>query len=80
MGMWWNQLWNWPEMLIMQVLMLLAWGGAGYLIYVIVRNLSDRPRLPASPRHVLEGRLARGDIDLEEFRARLAALTEVDGA
>lgn len=66
------------------------WGlvlvGAGLLVYVVVRLLARarRRRVPApsarppgtepDPREILEQRLARGEIDVEEFAARLQAL------
>ncbi|MCB2176386.1 MAG: SHOCT domain-containing protein [Actinomycetales bacterium] len=64
--------------------------GAGLLVYVVVRLLArasrrrfsapsarppgTEPSPVSDPREILEQRLARGEIDVEEFAARLQAL------
>lgn len=62
----------------MMLLMLLVWGSVVALVWVGIRELVQRrpdtgPR-PPSPQEVLAHRLARGEIDPEEYRRRLAAL------
>jgi len=63
-----NQMW-WA-MLIPSVLIL---GALVVLGIWAVRRFSE-PRGDASARRILEERFARGEIDAEEFRSRLAAL------
>ena len=66
-GTWINQMWAmWiPSVIILGALVALGiWA---------VRRFSD-PRGDSSPRRILEERFARGEIDADEFRSRLAAL------
>lgn len=61
----------------MAVSMLLFWAGVIVLLVWGIRTFSDRARPPEPPRRaleVLEERLARGEIDVEEFEQRRAAL------
>lgn len=65
------------------VLMALFWifviAGVVWLV-LSVSGRRDRASAPRAPDrtavHILEERLARGEIDVEEFRARKAALEE----
>ena len=67
-GMWMHQMWwaMWiPSVVILGALVALGiWA---------VRRFSE-PRGDSSARRILEERFARGEIDLDEFRNRLAAL------
>ncbi|MGH2635137.1 MAG: SHOCT domain-containing protein [Actinomycetota bacterium] len=69
-GTWMNQMWwaMWiPSVLILGVLVALGiWA---------VRRFSE-PRGTSSARRILEERFARGEIDADEFRSRLAALEQ----
>lgn len=67
-GSWMNQMW-WA-MWIPSVLILGALVGLGIWA---VRPFSE-PRGGSSGRRILEERFARGEIDVDEFRSRLAAL------
>jgi len=66
-GMWMDAMW-W--MWIPSVIFLGALVGLGVWA---VRRFSE-PRGRSDARHILEERFARGDIDADEFRGRLAAL------
>lgn len=75
-----SAMWGWGA--AMMILMPLAWIaliGAG--VWLIAR-LIQPPQAPRTLTHersavrILEDRLARGEIDIEEFRARRAALAE----
>lgn len=68
--MWWNGSWTW--MWIAMVPMMIAmWG---LIIWAVTRWARDvSPRSP-SPTERLDGRLAAGDIDVEEYRTRRAEL------
>lgn len=66
--------WGWLGMTLSTVLVvgLLVLGGL-----LLVRNTrqSERPLAAPSPERLLAERYARGDIDEEEYRRRLATLT-----
>jgi putative membrane protein len=63
----------------MAIMMILFWGSITALIWVGVRALLGHPQLPSStdrqePRVILAERLARGEIEPEEFQRRLELL------
>ena len=63
----------------MVILMILFWGSIVALLWVGVRALSNRPTQVGSmdrqnPRDILAERLARGEIEPEEFQRRLEML------
>ncbi|MGW4163264.1 SHOCT domain-containing protein [Streptomyces sp. NPDC004788] len=68
--------WGW---FAMAAGMVLFWGLLITVVVMIFRSLdraADRParRVPAVPEQILAERLARGEIDEEEYRRRLSAL------
>ena len=67
--------WGWVGMTLSTVLFvgLLVVGG---LLLVRSAKPSERPPTPPSPEQVLAERYARGDIDEEEYRRRLATLAD----
>ena len=77
-GNWW-----WIPMVLM---MIPFWGGLAWVVVTLIRHnthhhsgaiLAPPPVAPsqvADPRQFLADRLARGDIDIEDYRARLDAL------
>jgi putative membrane protein len=61
--------------------MVLFWGAVIAGIVLLVRHLGSSgqqtpapPSLPATPEQLLAGRFARGEIDEQEYRQRLAVL------
>lgn len=58
----------------MIVMMVLFWGGLLALAWVAVRSLAPRSPRGAGARAILEERLARGEIEPEEFERRAALL------
>lgn len=68
--MWWNGSWTWAW-LVMVPMMIAMWG---LLIWVVTRWTRDPNSRSPSPTERLDGRLAAGDIDVEEYRARRAEL------
>lgn len=78
-GTWW-----WIPMALM---MIAFWGGLAWIIVSLIRHnahhptgaaLASPPIAPTSPsvdpRQLLSERLARGDIEIDDYRARLDAL------
>lgn len=75
-----NSWWGW---LLMMLSMVGFWGLLIALVVVLVRRVgpSDRPpeqRRP-SPEELLAERLARGELDPDDYRQRLSVLGERDG-
>jgi putative membrane protein len=63
----------------MAIMMIVFWGSITTLIWVGVRALLNRPPQPGptnrqEPRDILAERLARGEIEPEEFERRLELL------
>lgn len=68
--------WGWG---VMGVSMLLFWAAVITALVLLVRSVSqgrgrDRDEARMSPEQVLAHRFARGEINLEEYHARLEAL------
>lgn len=62
----------------MSLIMLAFWGGViGLLVYVVRQAALGQPRPGASAdaKQILAERLARGEIDADEYRSRLQALS-----
>ena len=69
--------WLWPVVLVVGVVVLVR--GLALLRRVPARSVADPPQAPAAPttaRSVLDERLARGEVDVEEYRRRRAVLDE----
>ncbi len=63
----------------MAIMMVLFWGSITALIWVGIRALLSRPPRPGpkdrqEPREILAERLARGEIEPEEFERRIELL------
>lgn len=79
--------WGWGAWLLMSLTMLaflalVAWG-----VFLVWRSTTHHPAgphqgsaAPHSPEAILAERLARGEIDPEEYRARLEALKPPDSS
>jgi len=63
------------------IFMLLFWvfviAGTVWLVLTLTRSQSRPPSEGDAAFRILQERLARGDIDIEEFKARRAALEEM---
>lgn len=68
--MWWNGSWTWAW-LVMVPMMVLMWALIAWVVMPWTRNRSDRP---PSPVDRLDGRLAAGDISVDEYRTRRTEL------
>lgn len=76
-----NGNWWWVPMALM---MLLAWGTVVWLVLAFTRrdpgrSFTSQPPAPSGPplsdpTAILDERLARGDIDIEDYRLRVEAL------
>ena len=76
--MWWSDHWSWWGWLVMTVSMVIFWGLVIWAIVTVIRsNTETRDRAaPRSltPEDILRDRFARGEIDAEEYHARLDTL------
>ena len=73
MMMWNGGSWAWWQMLLMWIGMLAFWALVIWGIWALVVNATWRPedeRRHHSARQILDERLARGEIDTEEYRRR----------
>lgn len=78
----WNGGWGAGGLLLMAFIMLVFWGGLAWVVVSLLR----RPRPPApstdhplsqqapTAKALLDERLARGDIEVDDYRERLDAL------
>lgn len=80
--MYWNGDWSWGGWLAMTVAMILVWGIVAWVVVVLLRTLADRGTGPPSgseaPQDALAGRLARGEISIEEYERLLEVLKRDD--
>ncbi|MFB9907633.1 SHOCT domain-containing protein [Allokutzneria oryzae] len=68
--------WNWTGLLFMIVMMLLFWGSVLAVILTALRHPRFvRPRQTEAER-ILAERLARGEIDQEEYQRRRSTLRQ----
>lgn len=75
----WNHGIGWFGMVMAVVAAVVVLGGLASITVVVLRAIVDRPHgRPASvdPRTVLDERLARGEIEIDEYRARRDALAD----
>jgi len=73
--MWWSHDWGWTGWLAMMIGMAGFWVLVALLVLLLVRAArSDAGEV--GPRQILETRLARGEIDVEEYRERLDAMRQ----
>jgi len=73
---WWDGgpgVWGW---LGMGAAMIAFWGLVAWEVVVLVRGRREDGGRRRSPEEILGERLARGEIDEEEYRGRLAALRD----
>ena len=71
--------WGWGGWLAMVLVMLVVLAAVAWALFLVWRNASASPSEPPhgaqdSPEGILAERLARGEIDAEEYRQRLKAL------
>jgi putative membrane protein len=65
--------WGWSSWLTMTLMMLLFWGLIAFAVVAVVRSLRSAPHQTdtrSDAGRVLDERLARGEIDEEDYRKR----------
>ena len=72
----WDHDWGGADWLAMSIGMAGFWILLALLVLVMLRAGRQQYAGEMEPRQILERRLARGEIELEEYRARLAALSQ----
>jgi putative membrane protein len=80
----WGGAWAW---LAMMVMMVAFWGGIVFVVVMLMRHGNQAtgrqaaetmqpPAATSAPREILAERLARGEIELDDYRQRLEALRD----
>ena len=73
--MWYHGGWGWGAWLVMTFVMVAFWMLVIWAAVNVVRSAGEAaPTRQRTPEGILAERLARGDIDEDEYRLRLAAL------
>jgi len=72
--MWWNHDIGWVGWLAMTLAMAGFWVVIALIVVALVRTGRQPVEGDLEPRKILQQRLARGEIDLDEYHERLAAL------
>lgn len=74
MNGWYDNGWSPGAWIAMALTMLAFWGLVAALVVYAIRNLGHRPADDAGPtdqaRRILDERLARGEIDADEYNQR----------
>jgi len=73
--MWWDHDLGWAGSLAMTIAIAGFWVAVALVILVALRAGSRGPLEPEA-REILERRLARGEIDVEQYQERLEALSQ----
>lgn len=74
---WYGGPWSWWHWIGGLIMMLAFWGGLATLIVLAVRSFAGFRQTQAeagSARAILDARLARGEISVEEYRRLIAEL------
>jgi putative membrane protein len=76
--MWWHDGMGWGGWILMTMTMAASWSLVVFGLIALFRGYPDTRANPGAgdrdPRQILDERLARGEIDLEEHHAHLDAL------
>ena len=73
--MWWDHDPGWGGWLMMTIGMGSFWILLAVLVYALLRNGRHESARSPGAREILQERFARGEIDAEEYQARLDILT-----
>lgn len=76
--MWWNHDAGWFAWPAMAIGMALFWGVVAVIVVALLRGAGSSGNTRPDARQLLQERLARGEIDVEEYEQRLDALSWVD--
>lgn len=83
----WNDGWGGGWWIAMALMMIAFWGAIAWVVVTLIRQGNRHPYappspppagfgLPPDPRQILAERLARGEIEVDDYNARLAALRD----
>lgn len=73
--MWWDHDPGWGGWLVMSIGMGGSWILLAVLAWAVLRGVGREDTRAPDAREILQQRFARGEIDAEEYEARLQALT-----
>lgn len=73
---WYGTGWSWWAASLMWLGMIAFWGVVIWAVYALITSASGRDNGDTGDqaRHILDERLARGEIDPDEYRRRLGAM------
>ena len=74
----WDDDFGWGGWLAMTIGMAGVWVLIGVLIVALLRSDRQWRRDVGDSREILEHRLARGEIDIEDYRRRLEAIDQIE--
>lgn len=74
--MWWGHGdWSWGGWLVMSLTMIAFWALVIWAVFAAIRaGTTSRPKRQQAPEDILAERLARGEIDEDEYWRRLDAV------
>ena len=74
---WWHGSWGWGGWLLMTFLMVTFWAAVIWIVGTLLRGTASG--VPTTdPESILAERFARGEIDVDEYHARLETLRSPD--
>jgi len=81
MMFWYGGHWVFWQVALMWVGMIAFWGLIVWAVFALITSATRRPgvdRRGEEARHILDQRLARGEIDVEEYRRLLDVINDGD--
>jgi putative membrane protein len=73
--MFWSNSWAWWQVGLMWLAMIVFWALLTWLVFILVTGAVERPKQPGGEeqrdddaRRILDERLARGEINIEEYQ------------
>lgn len=72
--MWWSGNWSWWGWIVMTISMVAFWGLVIWGIVAVIRSTGETRPARRDPEQILAERFASGEIDADEYHARLDTL------
>lgn len=72
--MYWNGDWSWGAWVAMSLMMIVFWGLVVVAIVAVARTVTGRTG--PTPEEILDERLARGELSVEEYEERRRAMRD----